>query len=50
MNELNVSRPTATSYLEKLTNDTDLQITKFVEGRNNYYMNVALVALLAGEE
>lgn len=47
MKELEVSRPTATSYLEKLANDPELPITKIVEGRNNYYVNEALVELLS---
>ena len=50
MNDLGVSRPTATSYLEKLSEDEDIAVTKVVEGRNNYYVNVALVRLLASEE
>lgn len=50
MDELNVSRPTATSYLEKLCADDEIPVTKFVEGRNNYYVNVALVQLLSGDE
>lgn len=50
MRELNVSRPTATSYLEKLTADEELPVAKIVEGRNNYYVNLALVQLLAGDE
>ncbi|UWQ91239.1 Fic family protein [Rhodobacteraceae bacterium M382] len=49
MNELNVSRPTATSYLEKLAKDDQLPIEKIVEGRNSYYVNVALVQLLSGD-
>lgn len=50
MKELNVSRPTATSYLEKLSADEELPIEKIVDGRNSYYVNMALVALLSGEE
>ena len=46
MDELQVSRPTATSYLEQMANDENLPITKIVGGRNNYYVNVGLVALL----
>ncbi|CUH77385.1 Adenosine monophosphate-protein transferase SoFic [Tritonibacter multivorans] len=49
MDELGVSRPTATSYLEKLSADEKLPLMKIVEGRNNYYVNVALVELLSGE-
>ena len=49
MDELGVSRPTATSYLEKLSADERLPLMKIVEGRNNYYVNVALVGLLSGE-
>lgn len=48
MKELNVSRPTATSYLERLADDDELPVEKIVEGRNNYYVNAALVVLLAG--
>ncbi len=33
MNELDVSRPTATSYLERLSLDEDLLIEKYIEGR-----------------
>ncbi len=47
MNELGVSRPTATSYLEKLSDDAELPVQKFIEGRNNYYINTALVQLLS---
>jgi len=47
MTELDVSRPTATAYLEKLAADPNLPIEKIVEGRNNYYVNSALVQLLA---
>lgn len=47
MQELEVSRPTATSYLEKLSEDEELPILKYVEGRNNYYINESLVALLS---
>jgi len=49
MEELGVSRPTATSYLDKLSQDDELAIEKHVEGRNNYYVNVSLVQLLAGD-
>ena len=45
--ELSVSRPTATSHLEKLVNDDDVPLVKIVEGRNNYYVNAGLVELLA---
>ncbi|MEM6758968.1 MAG: Fic/DOC family N-terminal domain-containing protein [Pseudomonadota bacterium] len=47
MTELSVSRPTAASHLEKLAADPDLPIVKLVEGRNNYYVNTALVDLLS---
>ncbi|ATF16944.1 Fic family protein [Phaeobacter gallaeciensis] len=47
MEELGVSRPTATSYLEKLSNDQDLSLMKFSEGRNNYFINMDLVDLLS---
>lgn len=50
MSELNVSRPTATSYLESLVKDDQVPIRKFVDGRNNYYVNAALVQLLAPED
>lgn len=49
MSELSVSRPTATSYLEKLSADEHLPIVKYSEGRNNYYINLALVELLSGD-
>ena len=49
MNELNVSRPTATTYLERLVADDQLPIEKISEGRNNYYVNAALIGLLAGD-
>lgn len=41
--ELRVSRPTATKYLEELTQSGLL--TKHREGRSNYYINHSLVAL-----
>ncbi|MFD0916963.1 Fic family protein [Pseudahrensia aquimaris] len=47
MTELNVSRPTATSYLERLAADPELRVEKMTEGRNNYYVNMALFELLA---
>jgi Fic family protein len=50
MNDLDVSRPTATSYLEKLCDDQRVPLTKIVDGRNNYYVNDALVQLLSGDE
>ena len=50
MAELGVSRPTASSYLEKLSADGDIPLVKIVEGRNNYYVNVGLVQLLADPE
>ncbi len=47
MNDLNVSRITATNYLNELVE------TGFVEkrkvGRSNYYINIALNAILTGE-
>lgn len=46
MDELRISRPTARNYLEKMAADDDLPITKIVDGRNNYYVNTGLVALL----
>ncbi len=46
MKELNVSRPTATSYLERLVADDGIPVSKIVEGRNNYYVNTSLVMLL----
>lgn len=42
-NELGVSRPTATRYLEELSNSGIL--TKHRLGRNNYYINNKLVSL-----
>lgn len=50
MEDLQVSRPTAASYLEKLSEDKELEIEKISEGRNNYYVNVALVRLLTGKK
>ncbi len=50
MHHLGVSRPTASSYLEKLASDKEIPITKHVEGRNNYYINVTLVELLSDIE
>lgn len=50
MRELDVSRPTATSYLEKLVADEDLPVQKISEGRNNYYVNTALMQLLSINE
>jgi Fic family protein len=44
-NELQVSRPAATKYLDALTQGGLLK--KFTSGRNNYYGNVPLIALLA---
>lgn len=49
MRELSVTRPTATRYLEILADDDALPVQKISEGRNNYYVNVALVKLLAGD-
>jgi len=43
-NELDVSRPTASSYLEKLTQDGFLLKQK--TGRDNYYINRALYQIL----
>jgi len=43
--ELNVSRPTATKYLDELT-DGGL-LSKHKSGRNSYYINQPLVALFA---
>ena len=45
MEELGVSRPTATAYLNRLSKDNLL--TKVSEGRNNYFINYSLVALLS---
>ena len=45
--DLNVSRLTATKYLEALT-DGGILLKRKV-GRNNYYINVALNAILTGE-
>lgn len=49
MNELSVSRPTATRYLDTLSKDEQLPIEKVIEGRNSYYVNLALVDLLTKE-
>lgn len=43
-NELNVTRPTATSYLERLTEKGFL--TKMKMGRDNFYLNIKLFNLL----
>lgn len=43
MDDLSVSRPTATKYLEQLVENGFLH--KFVDGRNNYYINRPLVDL-----
>ena len=48
--ELSVSRPTATAYLEKLAGDPELPVEKFTEGRNSYYVNTVLFDLLSGVE
>ncbi|MEL6680722.1 MAG: hypothetical protein AAFQ51_18615, partial [Pseudomonadota bacterium] len=50
MTDLQVSRPTATSYLEKLVADSAVPLRKISEGRNNYYVNLALVDLLTRNE
>ncbi|WP_278923541.1 Fic family protein [Pseudophaeobacter profundi] len=47
MRELSVSRPTATNYLDKLSANENLGLEKITEGRNNYYVNMDLVALLS---
>lgn len=44
MNALNVSRPTATKYLAKLTKAGFLHKQK--QGRSNYYINIALFNIL----
>ena len=44
--DLNVSRPTATKYLEALTEGGFLEKRKV--GRSNFYINVALNAILTG--
>lgn len=44
--DLKVSRTTATSYLEKLVEDGFLMKQK--RGRGNYYINIALTAILMG--
>jgi len=46
-NDLNVSRLTATRYLDLLTGSGFL--TKQKVGRNNYYINVPLVQILTGD-
>lgn len=43
-NELNVTRPTATSYLNQLVNAGFL--TKMKLGRDNFYLNIKLFDLL----
>lgn len=43
MNDLGVSRPTATKYLEQLV-EAEL-LSKRIEGRNNYYINGPLVEM-----
>ena len=51
MRDLNKSRPTATSYLEKLVNAGILE--KHVSGRDNYYINRSLISMfleVSGEE
>jgi len=45
--DLGVSRNTATKYLDELAAAGFL--AKHREGRNNYHINVALVALLSGK-
>ena len=47
-NELGVSRPTATKYLEELAESRVL--LKHRAGRNNYYINQPLVTLLRERE
>lgn len=47
MEELGVSRPTASNYLNVLSKDGFLK--KFKLGRQNYYVNIPLVALLSRE-
>ncbi|MCP2041007.1 Fic family protein [Neisseria sp. HSC-16F19] len=47
MKTLNVSRPSAAKYLEELTNGGFLHKEKI--GRSNYYINVALMAVLLPE-
>ncbi len=46
--DVDVSRITATKYLDTLADDGFLQKVKF--GRANYYVNVALVRILVGTE
>ncbi|MEO9886123.1 MAG: Fic family protein [Balneola sp.] len=45
--DLKVSRPTATKYLDELASGGFL--VKLKQGRDNYYINTALLKLLAGE-
>lgn len=47
INELKVSRMTATSYLEALVSGGFLEKRKI--GRSNYYVNIALNSILTGE-
>jgi predicted ArsR family transcriptional regulator len=46
-NDLGVSRITATKYLDALTANGFLQKQRI--GRSNFYVNVALYAILAGD-
>lgn len=46
--DLDISRPTATKYLDELSQADLLQKEK--QGRTNYYINSVLLALLTGEE
>ena len=48
LNEVNISRPTASHYLNTLVNDGIL--TKIKIGRSNYYINQALFDLLAKQK
>ena len=48
MNDLQVSRITATKYLDALTADEFLEKRKL--GRSNYYVNVALAEILTRAE
>jgi Fic family protein len=46
MRDLNISRLTATKYLDALTDDGTLKKHKI--GRSNYYINTALYGILTG--
>ena len=47
--DLQVSRITATKYLDALAGAEDGLVRKYKHGNNNYYVNVALIAILTGQ-